>query len=76
MVRTIVIETLKRVLVIVLVIAGTFLLIRSAPGDPAELLAIRATTVREAVASAPGDRLVFARGRLVARTRTETELTL
>ncbi|MGD9754372.1 MAG: amidohydrolase family protein [Acidimicrobiia bacterium] len=47
-----------------------------APGDPAELLAIRATTAREAVASAPGDRLVFARGRLVARTRTETELTL
>ncbi|MCB1395808.1 MAG: ABC transporter permease [Rhodobacteraceae bacterium] len=39
MVRTIVIETLKRVLVIVLVIAGTFLLIRSAPGDPAEFIA-------------------------------------
>lgn len=46
------------------------------PGDPADLLAVRARTVREAVASAPADRMVFARGRLVARTRSETELDL
>lgn len=39
MVRTILIETLKRAAVIALVIAGTFLLIRSAPGDPAEFIA-------------------------------------
>jgi cytosine deaminase len=39
-----------------------------APGDPAELLAIRAAGVREAVASAPVARMVFHRGRLVART--------
>ena len=38
------------------------------PGDPAELLAIRAGSVREAVASACADRLVFHRGVLVART--------
>ncbi|WP_319825941.1 ABC transporter permease [Thalassovita sp.] len=39
MAKTFVIETLKRILVIVLVIAGTFFLIRSAPGDPAEFIA-------------------------------------
>ena len=38
------------------------------PGSPAELLAIDAQTVREAVASAPGTRRVFHRGRLVAST--------
>jgi cytosine deaminase len=38
------------------------------PGSPAELLAIDATTVREAVASAPGTRRVFHRGRLVVST--------
>jgi cytosine deaminase len=37
-----------------------------APGSPAELLAIKAATVREAVASAPGTRRVFHEGRLVA----------
>jgi cytosine/creatinine deaminase len=35
-------------------------------GSPAELLAIDAATVREAVASAPGTRRVFHRGQLVA----------
>ena len=38
------------------------------PGAPAELLAIRAGTVREAVGGASGDRLVFHRGQLVARS--------
>jgi cytosine deaminase len=37
-----------------------------APGSPAELLAVDATSVREAVASAPGTRRVFHEGRLVA----------
>ena len=36
------------------------------PGDPAELLAVRATNLREAIASAPADRLVF-RGRPARR---------
>ena len=36
------------------------------PGAPAELLAIRASTVREAVALAPADRIVFHRGAIVA----------
>jgi cytosine deaminase len=36
------------------------------PGSPAELLAVDATTVREAIATAPGTRRVFHRGRLVA----------
>ncbi|MDP5348756.1 MAG: ABC transporter permease [Paracoccaceae bacterium] len=36
---TILSETLKRALVIVLVITGTFLLVRSAPGDAAEFIA-------------------------------------
>ena len=35
-------------------------------GAPAELLAIRAATVREAVALAPADRIVFHRGAVVA----------
>lgn len=37
--KTILIETMKRLLVIVVVITGTFLLIQSAPGDPAEFIA-------------------------------------
>ena len=45
-----------------------------AEGQPAELLAIKAGTVREAIASAPLDRLVISRGRLVARTVTTTEI--
>jgi cytosine deaminase len=44
------------------------------PGDPAELLAVRASSLREAVAFAPADRLVFHRGRLVARTSSTTEI--
>ncbi|WP_263252321.1 amidohydrolase family protein [Saccharopolyspora rosea] len=39
------------------------------PGDPAELLAVRAADVAEAVAGATEDRAVFHRGRLVARTQ-------
>jgi cytosine deaminase len=42
-------------------------------GAPAELLAVRATTLREAIATAPADRFVFHKGRLVARTRVTTE---
>ena len=37
-----------------------------APGAPAELLAIRASTVREAVAFAPADRVVFHHGAVVS----------
>ena len=40
------------------------------PGAPADLMAVRAETVREAIAEQPGDRLVFHAGRLVARTTT------
>jgi cytosine deaminase len=42
-----------------------------APGAPAELLAVRAPSVRAAIADAPADRMVFAKGRLVARTVSE-----
>lgn len=45
--------------------------VRIEPGAPAELLAVKAPSVRVAVADAPADRLVFAKGRLVARTTTE-----
>jgi cytosine/creatinine deaminase len=41
-----------------------------APGSPAELLAIRAGGVREAIASASPARIVFHRGREVARMTT------
>ncbi|MER5393522.1 amidohydrolase family protein [Saccharopolyspora sp. NPDC002686] len=44
------------------------------PGDPAELLAIRAADLDEAVAGATEDRAVFHRGRLVARTQVTTAL--
>ena len=40
-------------------------------GDPADLVAIAAPTVRSAMADAPRDRIVFRRGRRVAQ-RTET----
>jgi cytosine deaminase len=43
-----------------------------AAGSPAELVAIRAGSIREAIADQPPDRIVFHRGRLVARTTTET----
>jgi cytosine deaminase len=42
--------------------------VRIEPGAPAELLAVQAPSVRIAVADAPAGRLVFAKGRLVART--------
>ncbi|MPY91942.1 MAG: amidohydrolase family protein [Acidimicrobiia bacterium] len=41
-------------------------------GAPAELLAVRAGTVREAIAFAPADRVVTHRGRVVASTTTTT----
>jgi cytosine deaminase len=44
------------------------------PGDPADLLLVRAANVREAVALAPADRLVIRNGELVARTTTHREL--
>jgi cytosine deaminase len=44
------------------------------PGDPAELLAVRATTLREAVACAPAERMVFSQGRLAARITSTTVL--
>ena len=43
-------------------------------GSPAEVLAVRAPGLRAAIADAPGDRMVFARGRLVARSETRTEM--
>ena len=44
-----------------------------APGAPAELLAIRAASVGQAVAESPTDRVVFHAGRLVARTSTSRQ---
>jgi cytosine deaminase len=38
------------------------------PGRRADLLAVAATSVTDAVANAPADRIVLSRGRLVART--------
>jgi cytosine deaminase len=43
-------------------------LVTVAPGDPAELLAIRGGGLRDAVADASVARIVFHRGRQVART--------
>ncbi len=43
-----------------------------APGSPAELVAIRAGSIREAIADQPPDRMVFHEGRLVAKTTAET----
>jgi cytosine/creatinine deaminase len=42
--------------------------VRVEPGAPAELLAVRAASVEEAVAAAPPERLVLHRGELVSRT--------
>ena len=39
-----------------------------AVGSPAELLAMKAPSLRAAIADAPPDRMVFAKGRLVAHT--------
>jgi cytosine/creatinine deaminase len=48
--------------------------VRIAAGSPAELLAVRAPSVRAAIADAPADRMVFAKGRLAARTVTDRSL--
>ncbi|MGH3664242.1 MAG: amidohydrolase family protein [Micromonosporaceae bacterium] len=45
--------------------------VRLAAGQPAELMAIRGDSIREAVASASSQRVVFHRGRVVARTTVE-----
>ena len=42
------------------------------PGAPAELVAIRAATLREAVASAPADRTVIHKGTVVCRTEVNS----
>jgi cytosine/creatinine deaminase len=47
--------------------------VRIAPGFPAELLAIRATSTADAVAAASEDRVVIHRGRVVCRTRVSRE---
>ena len=43
------------------------------PGAPADLVAVRAGSLGEAVAGATPERLVFRRGELVVRTRIEAE---
>jgi cytosine deaminase len=43
------------------------------PGSPADLLLVRAATLREAVATAPAERTTIRRGRVTARTTTRTE---
>src|SRR5205807_5103480 len=48
--------------------------VRMAPGFPAELLAIRAGSVGQAVAGAHPDRIVLHRGRVVSRTETRREI--
>ncbi|MGH2987692.1 MAG: amidohydrolase family protein [Solirubrobacterales bacterium] len=45
-----------------------------APGRPAELLAVAAGSLREALATSTEDRIVFRRGRMVERTRTVREV--
>jgi cytosine deaminase len=47
---------------------------RIAPGAPAELLAVRSPSLRAAIADAPPDRMVFAKGRLVAHTVSDRTL--
>jgi cytosine/creatinine deaminase len=48
--------------------------VRVAPGFPAELLAIRAESIEEAVASASPERVVIHRGRPVSRTTLAREM--
>ncbi|AHH97350.1 amidohydrolase family protein [Kutzneria albida] len=50
--------------------------VRVAAGFPAELMAIRASTVGEAVAGASPDRIVLHRGRVVGRTSVRREFPL
>jgi cytosine deaminase len=40
------------------------------PGAPADLIAVRASTVREAIAFGPSDRIVWRNGQRVSITRT------
>jgi cytosine deaminase len=47
--------------------------VRISPGSPAELLAIRAGCLREALATARPERLVISAGRVVARTTIQRE---
>ncbi len=47
--------------------------VRIEAGFPAELLAVKAGGVREAVAMAPADRVVIHRGRVVSRTRVVSD---
>jgi cytosine deaminase len=44
--------------------------VRFRPGDPADLLAIDAPSIRGAIADAPADRMVFKAGRLIATSTT------
>jgi cytosine deaminase len=48
--------------------------VRLEPGAPAELLAVRASSLREAVATATEARIVIHAGRVVARTVVEREM--
>ena len=45
-------------------------------GSPADLVAIRASSVVDAIGGASSERLVFKSGRLVARTRVQSEVAL
>jgi cytosine/creatinine deaminase len=45
-----------------------------AAGSPADLLVVNAPSVRGAIADAPGDRMVFRAGRLVASSRHQRDL--
>jgi cytosine deaminase len=47
--------------------------VRIEPGCPAELAAVKASGVREAVAMAPADRVVIHEGRVVSRTRVVSD---
>ena len=44
------------------------------PGDPADLVALRAASEREAIATATSDRIVFHAGRLVASSTSQTTI--
>ncbi len=44
------------------------------PGDPADLVAIRASSERDAIATATADRIVFRAGRLVASSTSHTTI--
>jgi cytosine deaminase len=48
--------------------------VRFRPGDPADVVAIRAPSVRGAIADAPHDRRVYRAGRLVASSLTERHI--